>query len=90
MKEVSMSQEEVFEELLNFFKALSDANRLKIIGLLAQKRMQRGTVIRFIGRKHINGIPPFTNAVLCRIGFCTGRRPFLLLFAKNGCLEING
>jgi predicted transcriptional regulator len=36
MKEVSMSHEEVFEELLNFFKALSDANRLKIIGLLAQ------------------------------------------------------
>jgi len=25
------------EELLNFFKALADANRLKIVGLLAQK-----------------------------------------------------
>lgn len=28
--------EEVLEELLGFFKALADANRLKIIGLLAQ------------------------------------------------------
>ncbi len=31
-----MSNEETFNELLEFFKALSDANRLKIIGLLAQ------------------------------------------------------
>jgi DNA-binding transcriptional ArsR family regulator len=31
-----MTQEEIFQELLDFFKALSDANRLKIIGLLAQ------------------------------------------------------
>jgi len=28
---------ESFEELLNFFKTLADANRLKIIGLLAQQ-----------------------------------------------------
>jgi predicted transcriptional regulator len=31
-----MSTELKIEELLNFFKALSDANRLKIVGLLAQ------------------------------------------------------
>jgi len=35
-QEVHMTQEEIFQELLDFFKALSDANRLKIIGLLAQ------------------------------------------------------
>ena len=29
--------EETFNELLAFFKALSDATRLKLIGLLAQK-----------------------------------------------------
>lgn len=31
-----MSQQEINQELLDFFKALSDANRLKIIGLLAK------------------------------------------------------
>lgn len=31
-----MVNESTIEELLNFFKALSDANRLKIVGLLAQ------------------------------------------------------
>lgn len=30
------SREEHFNELLNFFKTLADANRLKIVGLLAQ------------------------------------------------------
>lgn len=32
-----MDETKQFNELLNFFKALSDPNRLKIIGLLAQK-----------------------------------------------------
>lgn len=32
-----MKNEEKIEELLNFFKALADPNRLKIIGLLAQQ-----------------------------------------------------
>jgi predicted transcriptional regulator len=32
-----MTDQTQSEELLNFFKALADANRLKIIGLLAQK-----------------------------------------------------
>lgn len=32
-----MNNETKTEQLLNFFKALADANRLKIIGLLAQK-----------------------------------------------------
>ena len=32
-----MEPENTTEELLNFFKALADANRLKIVGLLAQK-----------------------------------------------------
>jgi len=31
-----MDEENTSEELLNFFKALADANRLKIVGLLAQ------------------------------------------------------
>jgi len=31
-----MVNEEKIDQLLNFFKALSDANRLKIVGLLAQ------------------------------------------------------
>jgi DNA-binding transcriptional ArsR family regulator len=31
-----MNEENASEELLNFFKALADANRLKIVGLLAQ------------------------------------------------------
>ena len=34
-----MDMEESNQELLNFFKALSDANRLKIIGLLAQQEL---------------------------------------------------
>lgn len=32
-----MNNDEKIQELLNFFKALADTNRLKIIGLLAQK-----------------------------------------------------
>lgn len=32
-----MNNDEKIQELLNFFKALADPNRLKIIGLLAQK-----------------------------------------------------
>ena len=31
-----MTQDETLKELLSFFKALADANRLKIVGLLAQ------------------------------------------------------
>lgn len=34
---MNMQETTQFDELLSFFKALSDANRLKIIGLLAQK-----------------------------------------------------
>ena len=34
-----MITEESNQELLNFFKALSDSNRLKIIGLLAQEEL---------------------------------------------------
>jgi predicted transcriptional regulator len=36
-KEIEMTEPTQSEELLNFFKALADANRLKIVGLLAQK-----------------------------------------------------
>ena len=32
-----MSEEEIIQELLEFFKALADANRLRIVGLLAQE-----------------------------------------------------
>ena len=34
-----MSEQEVFDELLGFFKALADANRLKIVGLLAREAL---------------------------------------------------
>jgi predicted transcriptional regulator len=34
-----MDQGETSSELLNFFKALADANRLKIVGLLARERL---------------------------------------------------
>jgi DNA-binding HxlR family transcriptional regulator len=34
---MEMNMEDSFETLLNFFKALADANRLKLIGLLATK-----------------------------------------------------
>jgi DNA-binding transcriptional ArsR family regulator len=34
-----MTDENAMEELLNFFKALADANRLKIVGLLAQESL---------------------------------------------------
>src|SRR5512136_2756529 len=33
----SIAEQTPSEELLNFFKALADANRLKIVGLLAQQ-----------------------------------------------------
>src|SRR5512136_696878 len=36
-KGCSMTEQSQADELLNFFKALADANRLKIIGLLAQQ-----------------------------------------------------
>ena len=35
--EIEITDHTQSEELLNFFKALADANRLKIVGLLAQK-----------------------------------------------------
>ncbi len=34
-----MSEQEVFNELLGFFKVLADANRLKIVGLLAHEAL---------------------------------------------------
>jgi predicted transcriptional regulator len=37
LKEIDMSEQDRTEELLTFFKALSDENRLKIVGFLAQK-----------------------------------------------------
>jgi predicted transcriptional regulator len=36
-KEFVMVDEKVTDELLNFFKTLADANRLKIVGILAQQ-----------------------------------------------------
>ena len=44
-----MTQEEIMEELLMFFKALSDANRLKIIGLLAQGEHSVGELAEMLG-----------------------------------------
>ncbi len=40
---------EAGEELLNFFKALADANRLKIVGLLAQKPYTVEALARELG-----------------------------------------
>ncbi|MFN8460530.1 MAG: ArsR family transcriptional regulator [Anaerolineales bacterium] len=37
MKESARRENIVSEELVTFFKALADANRLKIVGLLAEK-----------------------------------------------------
>jgi predicted transcriptional regulator len=37
--EITMDAAETNTELLNFFKALADANRLKIVGLLAQEEL---------------------------------------------------
>jgi predicted transcriptional regulator len=37
--EIAMDTTETNTELLNFFKALADANRLKIVGLLAQEEL---------------------------------------------------
>lgn len=34
-----MTHEEIIQELLEFFKALADANRLRIVGLLAQENL---------------------------------------------------
>ena len=34
-----MTEQDVFNELLGFFKVLADANRLKIVGLLAQEAL---------------------------------------------------
>ena len=39
----------ISEELLNFFKALSDANRLKIIGLLAQEPLSVEQLAEMLG-----------------------------------------
>ncbi len=44
-----MAQEEVVEDLLAFFKALSDANRLKIVALLARKPRSVETLARMLG-----------------------------------------
>jgi len=44
-----MFEDEKTQELLEFFKALSDANRLKIVGLLAQKPCSVETTARALG-----------------------------------------
>jgi predicted transcriptional regulator len=43
-----MTQDEVFNELLEFFKALSDANRLRIIGILAGGEHSVGEVAELL------------------------------------------
>jgi predicted transcriptional regulator len=44
-----MDNEKQIQELLNFFKALSDANRLKIIGLLAQQDLSVEQMAEVLG-----------------------------------------
>ena len=59
-----MNDDEKIQELLNFFKALADPNRLKIIGLLARQDLSveqmaemlslaSSTVSHQIGRAHV-------------------------------------
>jgi predicted transcriptional regulator len=43
-----MTQDEIFNELLDFFKALSDANRLRIIGILAGGEHSVGEVAELL------------------------------------------
>jgi predicted transcriptional regulator len=44
-----MVQENAFDELLEFFKALADANRLKIVGLLAQDALTVEQMAEMLG-----------------------------------------
>lgn len=44
-----MSEQEHTTELLNFFKALADENRLKIVGLLAQKPASVESIAQALG-----------------------------------------
>jgi predicted transcriptional regulator len=44
-----MEKQDHLEELLNFFKALSDSNRLKIIGLLAQRNAPVEQLAQILG-----------------------------------------
>ncbi|MAT45772.1 MAG: ArsR family transcriptional regulator [Anaerolineaceae bacterium] len=44
-----MNDEMKIQELLNFFKALADANRLKIIGLLAQQDLSVEQIAEMLG-----------------------------------------
>ena len=44
-----MNDEIRIEGLLNFFKALSDANRLKIVGLLAQEDLSVEQIAEMLG-----------------------------------------
>jgi predicted transcriptional regulator len=44
-----MTEEEIVQELLEFFKALSETNRLKIIGLLAQQPLSVETIAETLG-----------------------------------------
>ena len=43
------THEDQFTELLNFFKTLADANRLKIIGLLARERLSVEQIAEMLG-----------------------------------------
>lgn len=66
-----MTQEEVMESLLMFFKALSDANRLKIIGLLAQGEHSVSELAELLGIS----ISTTSNhlAMLAHVGLATAR-----------------
>ncbi len=44
-----MTEDEKISQLLNFFKALSDANRLKIVGLLAQQDLSVEQMAEMLG-----------------------------------------
>lgn len=66
-----MTQEEIMEGLLMFFKALSDANRLKIIGLLAQGEHSVGELAEMLGI----GISTTSNhlSMLAHVGLVSAR-----------------
>lgn len=48
--ENELNQKNETEELLNFFKALADSNRLKIVGLLAQGPLTVEQIAEMLGR----------------------------------------
>jgi len=76
-----------FSELLTFFKALSDENRLKIIGLLAARSYTVESLAETLGLSRLYYFPPFGQACRSGAGLCQGGGTFLQLLIANGEIE---